>query len=202
MALSFNGDTKIITLSTGTTSLSVRDLWSRWVDWVSIGDNSKYRIAMEQVGGNTIDATAGTFIPIYAFLVNGWRIKPQESDHTLNVVDGILLVEGGGDPFISTLGDYTVRINYQQPVQAITVSTAGGAGGGTFDPDDLLDAPNSIENGVTLRQALRAILAVTTGKADSVTPTIIKFRDTNDTVDRVTMTVNSNGERLNVDLDL
>jgi hypothetical protein len=200
MALSFNGDTKIITLSTGTTSLSVRDLWSRWVDWVSIGDNSKYRIAMEQVGGNTIDATAGTFIPIYAFLVNGWRIKPQESDHILNVVDGILLVEGGGDPFISTLGDYTVRINYQQPVQAITVSTAGG--GGTFDPDDLLDAPNGIEDGITLRQALRAILAVTTGKADSVTPTIIKFRDTNDTVDRVTMTVNSNGERSNVDLDL
>lgn len=127
MALTFDGPNKIITLSLGTTSLSVRDVWSRWVDWFLTGDNSKYLPAFQQVGGNDIDATAGTSIPIYAFLMNGWKLKTQEANHTLSVSDGILLVNGGGDPFNNTTGAYTVRINYQQPVQAITVSTGGGS---------------------------------------------------------------------------
>jgi hypothetical protein len=128
MALSFNGITKVITLSPGTIELGVRDLWSRWVDWLLTSDNSKYPIAFEQVGGNDIDLIAGTSIPVYIFMVNGWKIKPQEADHTLTVNDGILLVSGGGDPFNDTTGSYVVRINYQQPVQAITVSTGGGGG--------------------------------------------------------------------------
>lgn len=129
MAITFNGETKTMTLSTGTTSINVLDVWSRWVDWFLTGDNSKYPVAFQQVGGDDIDATAGTSIPIYAFLMNGWKLKPQEANHTLSVSGGILLVNGGGDPFMNTTGAYTVRINYQQPVQAITVSTAGSTGG-------------------------------------------------------------------------
>ena len=60
-------------------------------------------------------------------MVNGWKISPYEADHTLSVTGGILLVDGGGDPFNDTIGDYVVRINYQQPVQAITVSTGSAA---------------------------------------------------------------------------
>jgi hypothetical protein len=126
MALSFDGPNKRIEIASATT-LSVRDLWSRWVDWFVTSDNSKYLPAMAQVGGNDIDLGAGTKIPIYAFLLNGWRVKPQESSHTLNVTDGVLLVDGGGDPFVNTTGSYVVRVNYQQPVQAISFS-AGGSG--------------------------------------------------------------------------
>jgi len=139
--LTFNGTTKTITLSAGTTSLSVRDLWSRWVDWFLTGDNSKYLPAFQQVGGDDIDPTAGTSIPIYAFLMNGWKLKPQEANHTLNVSDGILLVNGGGDPFSNTSGAYTVRINYQQPVQAITVNTGGGSSGGAT-PSEIWNHPS------------------------------------------------------------
>ncbi len=73
-------------------------------------------------GGPEIDPIAGTVIPTYVFLENGWRIRPQELDHTLAVTGGVILVQGGGDPFVDTLADFTVRINYQQPVQAIGVS--------------------------------------------------------------------------------
>jgi len=125
MAITFDGTNKIMTLTAGTTSLSVLDAWSRWVDWFLTGDNSKYLPAFSQVGGDDIDPISGTTIPIYAFLMNGWKLKPQEANHTLTVSDGILLVNGGGDPFNNTTGTYTVRINYQQPVQAITVSTGG-----------------------------------------------------------------------------
>lgn len=130
MGYSFNGTTKIISLTTGTTSFSVRDLWSRWVDWVATSDNSKYLPAFDSLGGDDIDLTAGTKIPVYAFLTNGWKIRPQEADHTLSVVDGILLVAGGGDPFLNTVGTYNVRVNFQQPVQAISFALDGGAGGG------------------------------------------------------------------------
>lgn len=126
MTITFDGITKIATLGAGTNSLSVTDIWSRWVDWLSINDNSKYLPMFNLVGGDSIDITAGTSIPFYAFLLNGWKIKPQENNHTLSVFGGVLLVSGGGDPFINTIGPFTVRVNYSQPVQAVTVSTSGG----------------------------------------------------------------------------
>ncbi len=81
-------------------------------------------------GGNDIDIVAGTAIPAYIFLQGGWRIRPDEADHTLGVTGGIILVQGGGDPFVDTLGAFTVRINYQQPVQAVVVSTGGSSASG------------------------------------------------------------------------
>ena len=96
------------------------------MDWFLTGDNSKYDIWMLQVGGNDINESEGTSIPIYIFLSSDVKIKPQEANHTLSVTDAILLVSGGGDPFVNTDGAYTVRINYQQPVQAITISSGSG----------------------------------------------------------------------------
>jgi len=136
MALSFDGATKVVTITTDNT-LDVKDLWSRWVDWVLTSDNSKYLPAMAQLGGNDIDVSAGTAIPIYIYLLNGWKIKPREANHTLAVTNGILLVDGGGDPFNNTNGAYTVRINYQQPVQAISFATGGGA---AVSAQDIRDA--------------------------------------------------------------
>lgn len=130
MSLAFDGATKTITISTVNT-LDVRDLWSRWVDWLITSDNSKYPIAMFNVGGDDIDISAGTKIPIYVFLQNGWKVKPREANHTLAVTNGILLTSDSSDPFINPTGTFTVRINYQQPVQAISFSTGGGA---TIEP--------------------------------------------------------------------
>lgn len=148
MGYSFNGTTKVITLTPGTTSVSVRDLWSRWVDWWVTDDNSKYLEAFDTVGGDDIDPGAGTTVPIYAFLLNGWRIKPQEANHTLNITDGILLVSGGGDPFVNTTGSFIVRINFQQPVQAISFDSGGGGGGGAT-PAEIwdYDVSNSTSEG-------------------------------------------------------
>jgi len=188
MGYSFNGATKVITLTPGTTTMSVRDVWSRWVDWWLTDDNSKYQVAFTTVGGNDVDVSAGTSIPIYAFLMNGWRIKPQESSHTLTVNDGILLVNGGGDPFNPTAGSYVVQINYQQPVQAITVNTAGG----TSDPWATI-----LEGSLTTGDALKLILAVCAGKTTK-TGNQVAFRDSTDTVTRVDATLDGLGSRTSV----
>lgn len=128
--MTFDGPNALIILDPGTTSISVRDVVSRWADWVATSDNAKYLPAFSTLGGDAIDPIAGTFVPVYAFLLNGWKLRPQAANHTLAVGDGILLVDGGGDPFVNPTGTYTVRINYQQPVQAISFDAGGGGGGG------------------------------------------------------------------------
>ena len=73
MGLLIDGQSKIISLTSGTTSLSVKDLWSRWVDWFLTGSNSRFLPAFSQTGGDDIDIIQGTKIPIYIFLKNGWN---------------------------------------------------------------------------------------------------------------------------------
>lgn len=128
--MTFDGPNKLIVLSAAT--LNLQALWAAWKAWLRAG-NAQYALALNTVGGEPIDPSAGTLVPLYLFLLNGWKLRPMEADHTLSVVGGTLLVEGGGDPFVSTLGDFTVRIRYQQPVQAIGYSTSGSTGPSAAD---------------------------------------------------------------------
>jgi len=137
MALSFNGSTKVVTITTDT-ELDVKDLWSRWVDWFLTSDNSKYPLAMLQVGGDDIDPVAGTSIPVYIYLQNDWKVKPKEANHTLAVTNGILLTSDSSTPYTPTSGSYNVVIRDQQPVQAITVATGGGGGSLTTEEHNQL----------------------------------------------------------------
>jgi hypothetical protein len=69
----------------------------------------------------------GLLIPPYYFLLNGWRVRPMESDHDLTIT-GNLFVDGGGIPVVRTLGAFQVNVNYTVPVQAQGISTSGGGG--------------------------------------------------------------------------
>ena len=121
MAYTFSGAAKTITLSSGTVVLDLVDLHSRWKDWVFAG-NAGFAQAFRAVGG---DIPA---IPLYLFLLNGWRIVPQSANHVLTVSNGVLEVDGGGEPFVDPAGSYAIRINRQTPGIAIGYSTEGGAG--------------------------------------------------------------------------
>lgn len=121
MTYLFNGTTKRITLPTGMVTLDLIDLYSRWKDWVMLG-NAECLIAMRSVGGDT------PAIPLYLFLLNGWRIVPQSADHALAVTSGVLEVEGGGDPFVDPAGSYKVRIKLQTPGIAIGYLSDGSTG--------------------------------------------------------------------------
>lgn len=187
--ITFDGPNKIIELSSGTTALGVIDLYSRWKDWIAVG-NAQYLPAFSPVGGEPIDAIAGTSIPLYAFLTNGWRIKPQEANHTLAVVGGVLLVDGGGDPFVNPTGSFVVRINYQQPVQAITVSTGGGS-----SPEDVATAvwAKILESGFDASRMLRIIASASAGLSHSS-----GYRNLANDQDQITGTATSEGNRTSV----
>ena len=87
---------------------------------------------------------------------------------------------------------------------AYVPGTAGHILGNLLEttPDEILDAVDGVETGVTLRQGLRALLASLTGKATGGGTNTIAFRDPADTTDRVTLTVDESGNRSNVTLNL
>lgn len=120
MSYSFDGVNKRIVLGSGVTTLNLVDMYSRWKDWARDG-NAGFLPAFIAVGG---DIPA---IPLYLFLINGWRIVPQTADHVLTVVAGVLEVQGGGDPFVDPVGSYKIRINRESPGIAIGYSSNGSA---------------------------------------------------------------------------
>ena len=130
--VTFDGSTHTIQMDAGSTELNVVGMYAEYIDWAMLSDNLRFDFAFTGAGGNDIDVVAGTSIPKYAFLTNGWRISPDEANHQLDVTTGILVVDGGGNPFNNTVGGYNVQINYQQPVQAITVNTASSPPGLTL----------------------------------------------------------------------
>jgi hypothetical protein len=67
--------------------------------------------------------------------------------------------------------------------------------------DALLDRAAGVETNRTLRQALRLMLAALAGKASGLDTLTARFRDTNDSVDRIVATVDVNGNRTAVTLD-
>lgn len=146
MAFTFDGPNKLIVLSSGTVGVVLADLYSRYKDWLLAG-NAGFVPAMDTVGGEPIDPTAGTLVPLYLFLKNGWKIRPHEATHTLKVTDGVLVVAGGGDPFVNTLGNYSVRVNFSQPVQAFGYSTSGGSG---VSAGDIADAVLAVLSSTTI----------------------------------------------------
>lgn len=121
MIYTFNGSTKTITLPSGAVVLDLVDIHSRWKEWVLDG-NAASLPAFRAVGGDIPE------IPLYLFLLNGWRLVPQSANHTLNVTAGVLEVDGGGDPFVDPAGSYKIRINREAPGIAIGYSSSGGSG--------------------------------------------------------------------------
>lgn len=121
MAIVFDPATRRIILDSS--FVSAVELWSRWADWVALSDNAKYLPAFRSVGGD--DLGGGLSIPPYIFLMNGWRVRPQEQNHTLTI-SGNLFVDGAGEAVVPTLGNFNVLVKMVVPVQAQGINTSGG----------------------------------------------------------------------------
>jgi len=137
MAYTFDGTNKIITYSIGTTAIDVKDIYSRWKNWVQ-DEGSMYLKAIDIVGGDPVDEINGIYISTYVFLINGWRIRPAEENHKVKVHSGILLTDIGESPFISTVGSYNVLVEYSQPVTSQTVMLETGISGLTQEESEQL----------------------------------------------------------------
>jgi len=116
MAITFDPTNKVISLDVFAVSAS--QIWSRWADWVALSDNSKYMPAFSQLGGVAP-------VALYLYLENGWRVRPMEASGTTKIT-GNLLVQGGGDPVVPTLGNWNTLVNMEAPIAAQAISVGSG----------------------------------------------------------------------------
>jgi len=118
----FYGEDKLIIVNDGYTSIDVkRDLYSGWKMWVMLDTNSKWLQAFSSTGGD--DLGNSKFLGGYFFLENGWKIRPYEGDHVLDVI-GNLFSRDSSSPFTQTLGSFNVSIRseFSSLTQALTTS--------------------------------------------------------------------------------
>lgn len=169
MGYDFDGINRIIQLTPGTTALDVKDLYSKWKEWFRTGGSS-YGQAFNVVGGEPVDEGAGIYITSYFYLLNGWKVRPQEYSHTLSVTNGILLTSDGSDPFIQTQGYYNVMIKSTVPIKSETINIGGGGGASASDiwnySDRTTNLPNSVQN------IINYVSSQTTIMGDNQLPTI------------------------------
>jgi hypothetical protein len=108
----------------GALALDVRrDIYSAVkLDWKNDAVLNGFKFPFRTSGGDTV--IPGTqYIGNYVFLQYGWRMRPYEADHALYLVNGYLLVDGGGDPWLKTLGGYTCNVRDTVPADAIVLET-------------------------------------------------------------------------------
>ena len=121
----FDGAVKVITVNYGEASIDVKqDIYSEWKNWIAISANANFEQAIRTVGGD--ETVESQYIAPYFFLLNGWKIRPYEGDHTLNI-NGNLYVDGGGSPFVHTVGNFNVLINLTLSNNAVVVETGGSS---------------------------------------------------------------------------
>ena len=121
----FDFPNKLIVMDTGETVYDVRGAYSCWKDEVFLLDNLTEPFAFDPLG--YVEYSSGKWVPAFTELINGWKIRPDEANHTLTVEGGILYATASADPFVDTLGAYTVRIAYAAPVDVLALDTGGGA---------------------------------------------------------------------------
>lgn len=143
MAYTFDGGDKIISFDSSTTEFDVRDLYSRWVDWLLTSDNSKYPLAMRNVGGDPLPGSKE--LGLTYFLLNDWKIRPYSENHTLTV-NGNLYSEDGSSPYVSAIGSYSVMvINSVSNLVDSTVQQLPEIEFASFQNYVIIDVDNGVE---------------------------------------------------------
>ena len=144
--VTFDTANRLIIVNFGITTLDIRvDLYSdAKEDWesgaldISAVRLNKFIFPFRVIGGD--DTAPGEIAPLYAYLVGGWRIRPHEADHVLNLVNGAILVDEDTtfDPFVDTVSAYNVRVRMYVPVQG-TILESGTSGLTAPESQALLD---------------------------------------------------------------
>lgn len=117
----FDWINKLIIVNYWITDLDAEiDLYSDWKEWVIIWDNSKYLPALSALGWE--DIWWGKFNGKTFFVLNWWKIRPQEANHRL-IISWNIFWEGWIDFIIPVLWAFTVTIQFANSNLAQWIST-------------------------------------------------------------------------------
>jgi hypothetical protein len=105
-------------------SLDVAEIYSEWKVWAKATDDFKSPPAFRDTGGDP--TKPGQFKAGSFFLLNGWRIRPNERDHRLTLVGDLYTDPAGNSPIVPTLGGYTIAVEYETSSTATLIEGSGG----------------------------------------------------------------------------
>jgi len=211
---------KLFIVKPGVTAFDVKvDFYSDAKEhWIAGGAAFGFDFPIRTIGGDSIGGSL--FAGDLYFLRDGWKIRPDEVNHTLNVTGNLFLDEGEvGGLFVPTLGGYTVLVNMRNSNLVQTVgleglgtqltdidaripsSLVGGKMDSTLAADErdgiaqaLLALANGVEDGFTLRRTLRIIAAAVAGRT-SGGPAGFVARNLGDTQNQVDGAADADGNR-------
>ena len=123
MGYTFDGATKTIALTVGTTSFDADDLYSRWKDWVLAGTGAPWPEAFDDFGGNELGG--GVLAGDYFMLQDGWTILPQDADHTL-IVTGNIYPQTPGTQMFAERSGRTIQIQLSRSSLTQTIAVGSG----------------------------------------------------------------------------
>lgn len=204
LKVSFHPESRLIVPGPEVTSLDVQvDVYSASKKWINTYGYNKFRPPMKVVGGNILPD--GSPLGRTYLLSNGWRIY---LDHGITVT-GNLYSENFVSPFLVAGGTQLAGYKFSNLVDVAT-STQNVVTGdlsslvvptANANASALLDLVNGIETNVTLRHAMRLVLAALAGQLSGAGSETVHIRDVNNTKDRITATVDLNGNRTAVTVD-
>ena len=194
MAITFSIPDTEIFMTTGQVEVLCQDLLNACRefedDFVMMGND--YLVDAEgkaNLGG-------GVATEIVLTLRDPWTIRFEDegSEHVSVRGGSLIALDGVG-------AARSVSTNPSLTINQATSGTLISGGGGDPDWDALLDLIDGVESGLTLREALRVIVAANAGKLSGADTLSVTIRDTNDTKDRITAVVDEDGNRTSVTLD-
>ena len=138
----FNGDDRLIYIHPDIDTLDFQsDIYSAYIRWQALRDNSKYLTAMRYIGGDPIGG--GQFSGLMFFLMNNWQIV---IDHAVTL-SGILYHDDPISPYVIRAGG---GITNKVASLAYAYSSTGGG-----------DAPTTAQNAAAVWAYANRSLSVT-----------------------------------------
>ncbi|KKM65867.1 hypothetical protein LCGC14_1486970 [marine sediment metagenome] len=105
----FDGVNKLFIADPGITEFDIQqDLYSDWKEELLLPGNLKYAQALRTVGGDPV--TAERDLGDTYFLLNGWRIRPQEADHRLEAEGNLYTDPFGFSAYVQVTGTFNVMV--------------------------------------------------------------------------------------------
>ncbi len=127
-------------------------------------------------------------------------IDVYESDGGAQVVSAGAMTETGGGFYVYDFAAWDSSKEYDYICDGSAV-LSGNERYAVGSVDPLTYLATILEGSVTVRHALTAIIAMTSGKVSGGGTTSVKYRNQADTIDRIILTVDSNGDRSSTVLD-
>lgn len=194
MAISVDWGTRVITVNkadmtlVSTTPYDVYEL-----------DVDAFRLALRDLEDNgpgmsyptTHDHVApinvgGVFLARVVSIINGYTITFENGTYAASIVGGNSNIAD-----VVNLNNVSIRTNNTAGLVETNLATA------------ILDEPNTIEQGLSLRQAMRLVLAATAGKVSGAATSTITFRSAYaDDKDRIVASIDGSGNRTAITIDV